>query len=120
MKKVIGIVAAFIMASVLVSGCGSTASETKPVAEVQSESKTMSVGQLQKMADVYKAAIESKQVQVKALQEKIKTIPVTQLLGDEARAIKDDVTKLATSVQALTERMNVYLKALQAQQQAAK
>jgi outer membrane murein-binding lipoprotein Lpp len=120
MKKVAGIVAAFVAASVFVAGCGSTASETKPIAEVQSEAKTMSASQLEKMVNTYKAAIDAKQVQVKALQDKIKTIPVTQLLGDEARAIKDDVSKLTSSVQALTERMNVYVKELQAKQVTVK
>lgn len=119
MKKVIGIVAIFVAASIFVAGCGSTASETKPIDQVQSEAKTMSVAQLEKVVNTYKAAVEAKQVQVKALQEKIKTIPVTQLLGDEARAIKEDVSKLANSVQALTERMNVYLKEIQAKQAAA-
>ena len=118
MKKVIGVVAALVMASVFVAGCGSTASETKPVTEVQSEAKTMSTSQLEQIIKTYKAAIEAKDVQVKALQAKIKTIPITQLLGDEARAIKDDVTKLAGSVQALTERLNVYAKALKTQQAA--
>lgn len=114
MKKVIGAAVVLVLASVFVSGCGSKASETKPIAEVQTEAQKMTVSQLEKTISTYKAALETKEVQIRALQEKVKTIPVTQLLGDEARAIKDDVTKLAGSVQALTERMNVYMKELQA------
>ncbi len=120
MKKMFSVVAALLIVGVFVAGCGSPASETKPIAEVQSEAKTMSVAQIEKTVESYKAAIEAKGVQMKALQEKIKTIPVTQLLGDEAKALKDDITKVASSVQALTERMNVYVKELQAKQTAAK
>lgn len=114
MRKFMTTAAALVMASFFIAGCGSTASETKPIAEVQSEAKTMSAAQLEKVVSAYKAAIQTKEVQIKALQEKVKEIPVTQLLGDEARAIKDDAAKLAGSVQALTERMNVYLKEIQA------
>jgi outer membrane murein-binding lipoprotein Lpp len=116
MRKVTGVVAALLMASVFVAGCGNKASETKPIAEVQSEAKTMNASQLEKMVNTYKAAVEAKEVQIKALQEKIKTIPVTQLLGDEAKAVKDDIVKLSGSVRALTERMNIYSKEMQAKQ----
>ncbi|MFA6635834.1 MAG: hypothetical protein WCV56_01800 [Candidatus Omnitrophota bacterium] len=116
MRKIIGSAVLLAAACMFIAGCGNTASETKPIAEVQSEAKTMTGPQLEKMVNTYKAALETKEVQLKALQEKIKKIPVTQLLGDEARAIKEDVSKLAGSAQALTERMNIYLRELQAKQ----
>ena len=120
MRKVISVMLSAVMLCCFATGCGSKASETKPIADVQNEAKTMSMSQLESVVNEYKAALEAKKVEIQALQEKMKKIPITQLLGDEAKAIKDDMSKVATSVQALAERMNVYVKEIQAKQAAGK
>jgi hypothetical protein len=121
MKRAIGAALAVVTGCFLLSGCGgSKASESKPIAEVQAEASKMTVKDLESVVKSYKETIAAKQKDLQALQEKIKAIPITQLLGTEAKAIKDDVSKIAGSVQALTERMTVYVKELKAKAEAKK
>ncbi|HPS20288.1 MAG TPA: hypothetical protein PKY78_04800 [Candidatus Omnitrophota bacterium] len=119
MKKFVGITLSVLMICGIVSGCGgSKISETRPIADVQNEAKTMPVGQLSRMVESYKTVIASKQAQIETLKEKIKAMPITQLLSDEAKALKEDIAKVTGSMQALNERMLVYVKELQAKQTA--
>jgi hypothetical protein len=60
------------------------------------------------MALAYKDAIEAKKGDVEKITAKLKEIPVTQMLGDEAKGLKADIADLNKSVSALKERFNVY------------
>ncbi len=97
-------------------GCGSKSSkgpasvdETKPIAEVKAEANKMSVEQLKATAQSYRQAIVAKQAELEKVAAKLKDIPITDALGEEARAIKTELESLNTSVAALTERFQVYL-----------
>ena len=97
-------------------GCGSGGvDENKPLSEVRAEAQGMSAGGLQKRAEAYKAAIEAKLPEIEALQAKAKEIPLTEILGDEAKAFRADIDKLNGSIKALKERMAVYVEALEKQ-----
>lgn len=104
MKKVLAVL---LMAVVLV-GCSGGASETKPIADVQKEAQTMDVDKLTVMVESYQAAIESKKGEIAKVQAKLKEIPVTELLGEDAKALKGDLSDISASVKALTERMKIY------------
>lgn len=104
--------AVLLIVSVLLgfSGCkgGSTVDETRPVAEVKAETETMDVQQLRDIAAKYKDAILAKQGEVAKITARLKDIPVTEMLGDEAKGLKADIDDVTKSVQALTERFEVY------------
>ncbi len=97
-------------------GCGSgKADENKPVSEVRAEAEEMGVEELQKMAEAYRAAIEAKKPEIEALKAKLKEIPLTELLGEEAKSLKADTEKLNDSVKALKERLDIYVEELKKQ-----
>jgi len=80
----------------------------KPVPEVQAQADTMSVENLRAMALKYKEAIVAKQAEIQKLAEKLKEIPITDALGQEAKQLKTDVQNLETSLKALKDRFQVY------------
>ncbi|MFT7538684.1 MAG: hypothetical protein ACI9F2_000835 [Lysobacterales bacterium] len=71
------------------------------------------------MVAKYNKALEYKASEVDALKAKLKEIPMKELLVEEAKSIKNDVTEVTTSIKALTERLNAYAAALKAQADSA-
>jgi Skp family chaperone for outer membrane proteins len=86
----------------------------KPVAEIQAQAQTMSVESLKATALKYKEAITAKQAELEKLAAKIKEIPLTEALGEEAKTLKTDLQNLEASVKALKDRFQVYYDALKA------
>ncbi|MDI9430806.1 MAG: hypothetical protein QM570_03695 [Planctomycetota bacterium] len=80
----------------------------KPVTEVQAEADTMSVENLKATALKYKDAIVAKQADIEKLATKVKEIPLTEALGDEAKTLKADLQNLETDLKALKDRFLVY------------
>jgi len=90
-------------------GCGGKkADETKPISEVKTEAEKMDAGQLRDMAVTYKEALVAKKGEVEKITAKLKDIPATELLGQEASNLKTDIENLNKSVNALKERFEVY------------
>ena len=89
-------------------GCGKTTDENKPVSEVKAEADKMSVEKLKSMATTYKDAIVAKKGEVEKIASKLKDIPLTEMMGDEAKGLKVDIDGLNKSVSALKERLDVY------------
>ncbi|NQU94886.1 MAG: hypothetical protein HQ549_01470 [Candidatus Omnitrophica bacterium] len=112
MRKIVKIILPIVLMSFILTGCGGGVSENKPISEVKAEAKTMSLDQLKATVAKYKAAIESKKAEIDKLTAAIRKIPVTQMLGDEAKKLKGDIQNVSISVKALTERLNVYAQAL--------
>jgi hypothetical protein len=101
-----------LLVSFIIAGCG--ASETKPIPEVRAEAEAMSAKELQGMVDKYKAAIDSRKADLKKVQEKISKIPISDLMGDEAKKLKGDIDTVTKSIRALTDRLNIYARELRA------
>lgn len=108
MKRGMVATAVLVLGAFMAAGCGSGVSGDKPVAEVKQEAKAMDSGQLQTMVDKYRKAIEAKKPQIQQLQEELSQIPVSEMMGEEAAQIKKELTDLKNSIQALTERLNIY------------
>jgi hypothetical protein len=89
-------------------GCGKKADENKSVADVKAEAEKMSVEKLKSMAVTYQDAITAKKADVDKLASKLKDIPLTKLMGSEAKKLKAEVDELKTSVSALKERFDIY------------
>ena len=89
-------------------GCGKKADENKPISEVKAEAEKMDTDGLRAMAMVYQKAIAAKNSEVEKLSAKLKDIPVTEMMGNEAKELKADIDNLNKSISALKERFEVY------------
>lgn len=85
-----------------------TADLQKSVAEVKAKAEAMSVENLKATALQYKDAILAKQADLEKLTAKIKDIPLTQALSQEATTLKTEFQNLQTSTKALKDRFQVY------------
>jgi hypothetical protein len=101
-----------VLCSLAVLGCGKQADENKPISEVQAEAEKMDTGKLRAAAKSYKEAILAKRSELEKLGAKLKEIPVTEALGEEAKKLKADIDSLNKSVAALRERFQIYYEKL--------
>ena len=97
-----------VLISLALYGCGKKADENKPIGEVKAEAEKMSIEKLRSMAITYKDAITAQKGDVEKLASKLKDIPLTKMMGDEAKGLKADIDGLNKSVSALKERFEVY------------
>ena len=97
-----------VLISLTLCGCGKKADENKPIGEVKAEAEKMSVEKLRSMTMTYKDAITAKKDEVGKLTSKLKDIPLTKMMGDEAKGLKADIDGLNKSVSAFKERFEVY------------
>ena len=89
-----------------------TVDTTKPISEIQAGAETMGNDDLKAAAIKYKEAILDKKDEIKDLAIKIKEIPMSEILGQEAKAIKTEAKNLEDAVTDLTTRFQVYYDAL--------
>ena len=89
-------------------GCGKKADANKPISQVEAEADKMSVEKLKSMAATYQDAIAAKKGEVEKLASKLKDIPLTEMMGEKAKALKVDMDELNKSVSALKDRFDVY------------
>lgn len=110
MKSAKNIILYLVLVTGLIAavGCGKKADENKPISEVKAEAEEMSTDELRAVAMDYKKAIEAKKGNAEKLATKLKEIPVTEMLGEEAKGLKADIEELEQSVSALQERFQIY------------
>lgn len=89
-------------------GCGKKADENKPISEVRAEAEKIDVAKLRQMAMAYKDAIMAKKGDIEKIAAKLKEVPVTQMLSEEAKSLKGDIDELNKSLSALKERFEIY------------
>lgn len=87
----------------------------KTVDQLKAEAAKMSVADLQAVALKYKDAIAKKQVDIDAVAEKLKAIPMTEKLGTEAQQLTTELKTLGEALKPLTDRFMVYVDAIKAQ-----
>jgi predicted nucleic acid-binding Zn-ribbon protein len=114
MKKFLSMFGAGAVAvAVTLSGCGKSQEAgkvdlNKPVEQVKTEAASLDTAALQQQVDAYQKEITAKKGELAALEKKIKDIPVTQLLGEEASKLKKEAGNLTTALSGLSDRLNVY------------
>lgn len=101
----IALLAAFVVG---LTGCGGD-DDSITIEQAKAKAEKMDVDQLKKEAIKYKDKIAAKQKDAVKLMEDLKSVPITEAMGDKAKAIKEDMGKITESVQKLTEIYNVYL-----------
>ncbi|MFA7256390.1 MAG: hypothetical protein WC047_02300 [Kiritimatiellales bacterium] len=106
-----------LMLAAMLTGCGGNKiDENKPLDQVAADAAQMGRADLQKMVDQYKVAIADKGKELDAVKAKIKEIPITEMMGDKAKMLKDDVSRIAESTGKLKDQLAVYAKELSAKQ----
>jgi uncharacterized lipoprotein YehR (DUF1307 family) len=97
-----------VLCLLALTGCGKEADESKPLSEVKAEAEKMDLENLRSIAIKYKDAITAKKGDVEKLVSKLKDIPATEMLGDEAKELKAEIDNVNKSISALKERFEVY------------
>jgi vancomycin resistance protein YoaR len=91
------------------ASCGKKkADPNKPVTEVTAEAEKMDAKQLQEMVDSYTEAINAKKADVEKIMAKLKKVPITEMVGEDAKALKADIDSVNKTLAALSERMKIY------------
>jgi septal ring factor EnvC (AmiA/AmiB activator) len=114
------IYAAMLVAILTLVGCGGGADTDISVADAKAEASSMTVDDLKAKAMEYKSAIEAKMEDLEPITAKLKEIPLTEQMGDEAKALQADIAALTGDLDALKERLAVYLDALKEQGESIK
>ena len=112
--KLYGLLAGLILAAMLTGCGGNKIDENKPIDQVAADAAKMGQAELQKMVDTYQVAIADKSKEAEALMAKVKEIPLNEMMGDKAKMLKDDVSKIKTSMDKLKDQMAAYAKELAA------
>ncbi|MBL7070570.1 MAG: hypothetical protein ISS26_00145 [Candidatus Omnitrophica bacterium] len=108
MQRIVKMLIPVILMSFFAVGCGGRVSETRPIPEIKTEAQAMSVNQLKAIIAKYEQAIQLKKAEIAKLTERIKQIPIADMLGEESNKIKVDIKSMSTSIRALMDRLNVY------------
>ncbi len=114
MKKGYGLLAGMMLVAMLTGCGGNKIDENKPIDQVAADAAKMGQAELQKMVDTYQAAIADKSKDVEAVMAKVKEIPLSELMGDKAKALKGDLSEIQAALGKLKDQMAVYAKELAA------
>jgi len=101
-----------VLCSMFIWGCGKKADENKPISDVKAEAEKMNTDELRSMATKYIEAVTAKKGEIEKITAKLKEIPVTEMLGEEAKGLKAEIENLNKSISALKERFNIYYEKL--------
>ena len=112
MKRMMGALAGAFLAAGMLCGCGESVDENKPIAEVQAEAAKLDAKQLEAKIEACKKFLDEKKKEADALAKKIGEIPLKDMLGDEAKNLKQEASKIAESVSKVTAQMDAYAKEL--------
>lgn len=77
--------------------------------ELKKKAANFDKTKLQAYADQYKTLIARKQEQIADLTEKIKTLPVKDMMSEKTTAMKKELSRCCNELAALKERCSVYL-----------
>jgi len=92
-----------------ITGSGGGSSELDPLT---TEASAMGTADLQAMVTKYKGLISEKMDVAGALKAKLKEIPLTEMLGEKATALKQDLSETTTLISQLKDKLSVYTSAL--------
>lgn len=100
----------------LLAGCvtGQSGSNTAGLDQLAAEAATMGKADLQAMVTKYKGLISEKMNVVSALKGQLKEIPLTDMMGEKATALKKDLSETTSLIAELKDKLAVYSNALKA------
>ncbi|MBN1688296.1 MAG: hypothetical protein JW893_04275 [Candidatus Omnitrophica bacterium] len=91
-----------------ISGCAKKADSKKPVDQIRQEAEKMSLDELQSTAQAYAKEIGNQKAAADKIRAKLKDLSPKDLLGEQGKAIKEDVSKVTSEISELTKRYQVY------------
>lgn len=113
MKKWMSVFFCGMLAVAFVSGCAKKADTNKPVEQIKAEVEKMSISDLESNAKAYANEIIAKKSEIEKVADKVKALSPTELFGDKAKSLKDQMSQIGNDVSALTERYQIYAQKFQ-------
>ena len=96
--------------AILLVGCGESEPDAgKTPEEVKQDAGEMDKSALEKKVEEYKTLISEQQGKLEDLQKQLKDIPVTEMMGEKAKELKDQMSKITDSIKELEAKMQSYL-----------
>lgn len=106
-------------AALALCGCGAKVDENKTPEQAKAEASTMDAASLQKQVDALKAFMLEKQDEAKKVADKIAQIPLKEQLGDNAKALRAEASKIGDSLKNVGSQLSVYAEELKNKAAAA-
>lgn len=110
MKTTLRILFGFTAIALLATGCAQKADVNKSIDQIKTEVEKMSVKDLQGYAQAYAKQISVQKTEAEKLLTKMRSMPPKDLLGEKAKSLRDDVSKVQSKLSALTARFDLYVK----------
>ena len=86
----------------------------KTISDLKTEAAKMDIETLTQVAAKYRDAIVGKQASLENLMNKLKAIPVTEQLSEDAKGLTEEIKTVSEAIKPLAERLGVYIEALKA------
>ncbi len=83
------------------------------VEEIQQKVAGFDQTQVLAYVDQYKAVLLEKKDQIAELTGQLKSLPMTEMMGDKAKALKDQIAQYGDQFSGLKDRYSVYLQKLE-------
>jgi len=102
------------MITALLTGCitGSSGGNSTGTDQLVTEAAAMGRADLEAMVAKYKGLISEKMDVAGALKAKLKEIPLTEMMGEKATALKQDLSETTALISQLKDKLSVYTSAL--------
>lgn len=113
MKKLAMSLMVLLIAGAALQGCGKKADTQKPVDQIQQEVQSMSKADLESNAKAYVNEISSRKSELDKIASQLKSLSPTEMFGEKAKGIKDELSKVQSDLSALTQRYEIYAKKYQ-------
>ena len=103
-----------LIATLVLCGCGANVDENKTPQQAKAEALTLDSAALQKKVDACKKFLEEQNAKSKEVIEKMKAIPLSQQMGEDAQKLRAEAKKIGDSVKNVGDQLQVYLEELKA------
>ena len=108
MRKFVLTIFAGLFAFGLAAGCAKKADTSKSVEQIKTEVQSMSLKEVEGNAKAYVQEIQARKSEVQKVTQQVKSLSPAEIFGEKAKGLKDQIAKLGSEVNALTERYQVY------------
>jgi archaellum component FlaC len=105
--------AVLVLTLAVFQGCAKKADPNKPIDQIQQEVQAMSKSDLEGNAKAYVNEITARKSELDKIGDQLKSLSPTEIFGDKAKGIKDQLSKVQTELSALTQRYEIYAKKYQ-------
>ncbi len=99
----------FLLVPVLLVGCGAAVEELDAGAEMAVTNETVEITELQKIVGEYEAAVVEKIAELEALKEKVREIPIGEMVDEQTKVFKGAVEEVADSLGKMMEDLAGHL-----------